>query len=223
MSKLLVLALLATSLMAQNPKVYSALGDVIYDNVDKIQNLKEISKFSQFNEKIDLYIKKVHKAKDIGYAIESGANNINKIKYLKTIRELSKTNDFFYRTAINYYKSSILMQDSELFSKTINSGIIDTSKYKTEILEYYFAHCIDMNSTGIIQKYLDEDEKLKEKQVAFRKSGLSKKQIQEAKIKRIREKDKVKHESIQKALEDELVKKKSNIRKEQVEELTKSK
>ena len=36
MKKIVLLCLLATFLLAQNPKIYSALGDVIYNNVDKI-------------------------------------------------------------------------------------------------------------------------------------------------------------------------------------------
>ncbi|EDZ61877.1 hypothetical protein SMGD1_0888 [Sulfurimonas gotlandica GD1] len=221
MIKLVILALLATFLMAQNPKVYSALGDVIYNNVDNIEKLKDMPEFSQYEKKIDSYVKEVYKAKDLGYAIEAGDKNIDKKKYLQTIRELSKTNDFFHRTTVNSYKSSLISQDNELFFKTVNSGLMDTSKHKSEILEYYFAHCTDMNATGVIQKYLDEDEMLKEKQDSSKKHGLSIKEIQEAKIKRIREKDKEKQESIQKTLEEELIKKKSEIRKEQVEELAK--
>ncbi|PHQ65144.1 MAG: hypothetical protein COB99_05715 [Sulfurimonas sp.] len=223
MIKLLILSLLATYLIAGNPKVYSALGDVIYDNVDNIEKLKKIAEFSQFEKKIDSYVKEVYEAKDVGYAIEAGDKTKDKKEYLQTIRELSKTNDFFHRTTVTSYKSSITNQNNELFSNTINSGLIDTKKYKAKILEYYFAHCTDMNTSGVIKKYLDEDEQLKRKEIVAKKSTLTKKQIQEAKIKRIRKKDKAKQELIQKALEEELIKKKSEIRKEQIEELTKSK
>ncbi|WP_294963220.1 hypothetical protein [Sulfurimonas sp.] len=222
MIKLLILSLLSTLLIAQNPKVYSALGDVIYNNVENIEKLKNITYYSEFEEKIDSYVKDVYKAKDIGYEIESGNKKVDKKQYLQTIRQLSKINDFFYRLIVKSYKSSIIDQDNLFFSKIINSGMIDTKKNKDEILEYYFAHSYDMNSSGVIQKYLDEDKKLKQKQTVSKKQTLSKKQIQDAKIKRIREKDKAKQESIQKTLEDELIKKKSDIRKEQVEELTKS-
>ncbi|MFT5836252.1 MAG: DNA-binding transcriptional regulator YiaG [Sulfurimonas sp.] len=221
MIKLLLLSLLSTLLIAQNPKVYSALGDVIYNNVQNIEKLKNINFFSEFEEKIDSYVKDVYKAKDIGYAIQSGNEKVDKKQYLQTIRELSKINDFFYRLIIKSYKFSIIDQNNLFFSKIINSGMIDTKKNKDEILEYYFAHSYDMNSSGVIQKYLDEDEKLKQKQTVSKKQTLSKKQIQDAKIKRIREKDKAKQESIQKTLEDELIKKKRDIRKEQIDELTK--
>ena len=221
MIKAAVLSLLATLLVAQNPKVYSALGDIVYDSVESIEKLKEISKSSQYEEKINSYIKEVYIAKDIGFAIEAGDKRENEKVYLEKIRALSKINDFFHRIAIDYFKSSMVTKDNELFSQTINSGLIDTQKYKSEILEYYFAHCVDMNATGVIQKYLDEDEILRKLQESSKKVKVTKKEIQEAKIRRIRQKDKAKQEAIQKTLEEELIKKKSDIRKEQIEELKK--
>ncbi|WP_373036400.1 hypothetical protein [Sulfurimonas sp.] len=235
MIKAIILSILATLLVAQNepgafkeqrlsfknPQVYAALGDVIYDNVEKIEKLKYIPKFSQFEGKIDAYIKEVYKAKDIAYAIEAGDKTKDKKEYLEKLRELSKTNDFFKRTTMNLFESSMLTQDNELFLQTLNSELIDTKKYKDKILEYYFAHSTEMEATGVIQKYLDEDKMLMKQQETTKKAVLTKKQIQEAKIKRIRRNDKAKQESIQKALEEEVMKKKKEIRKEQVEELTK--
>ncbi len=221
MKKIVLLCLLATFLLAQNPKIYSALGDVIYNNVDKIQKLKEIPQYTQYENRIDSYVKEVYETKDMGYAIEAGNKNLNKMDYLKKIRDLSKTNDFFHRDVVNSFKSSMIEEDNNLFSQTLNSGLIDSEKYKGKILEYYFVHCTDMNATGVIQKYLDEDEMLKKLQEKSKQSIVTKKQIQEAKIKRIRLKDKEKQEEIKKALEEELIKKKSDIRKEQVKELAK--
>jgi len=238
MKKIVLLFLLATFLLAQdnstdfvaeqnsslgNPKVYSALGDVIYNNVQSIEKLKDIPQFTHFSDKITSYVKEVYEAKDIAYAIEAGDKSLDKKEYLQKIRTLSKTNDFFHRTIMNSYKSSISAQDNDLFNVTINSGLIDTKKYKPEIMEYYFAHCAEMQATDVVQKFLDEDEKLRVEQekVIVKKPRLTKKQIQEAKIKRIREKDKAKQEALQKTLEEELLKKKSDIRKEQIEELTK--
>jgi len=221
MIKLVILSLLATLLIADNPKVYSALGDEIYENVENIQKLKKIFKFSKFEQKIDNYVEDVYKAKEMGFAIESGDTTKDKKVYLKTIRELSKTNDFFLRAANNCYKNAITNQDNKIFTKIINTGLIDTKKNKDEIMNYYFSNSKDVNASGIIQQFLDEDEKFRKKHEASKKPKLTKEQIQEAKIKRIREKDKKKQESIKKALEDKLIKKKSEIRKQQIEELSK--
>ncbi len=212
---------LEQSLSSKNPKVYSALGNVIYDNIDAIEKLKEIPKYSQYEQKINSYVKEVYKTKDIGYEIEAGNKIEDEGKYLKKLRELSKTNDFFHRIVVNSFKASITYEDSDFFSTVINSGLIDTQKYKDKILEYYFIHCSEMNAAGVIQNFLDEDEMLRKQEEASKKVIVTKEQIQKAKIKRMREKDKTKQEEIQKTLEKELVKKKSDIRKKQVEELTK--
>lgn len=220
MVKIVFLLLLATLLYA-NPKVYSALGDVIYDNVGKIEDLKSISEFKEQERQIDEYVKSVHLAKEMGFGIEMGNSELDKKEYLKTIRELSKTNDIFFRQAHIIYKNSIEQENTLLWSKMINSGLIDIQKHKDEILEFYFAHSEDIDEEGVIEKFLDEDDRLKAKNIEKKSAATIKKERQEEKIKRIREKDKIKQEAIQKALEEELIKKKSQIRSEQVKELAK--
>ncbi|MCK9492703.1 MAG: hypothetical protein M0Q24_11535 [Sulfurimonas sp.] len=220
MIKTLLLLLLATLLCA-NPKIYSALGDVIYDNVQMIEELKKISEFREYESKIDEYVKRVYTAKEMGFSIEIGTQEIDKKEYLKTLRELSKINDMFFRQAQGMYTNSIEQKNTLLWSNIINSGLIDIQKYKDEILEFYFAHSEDIEEEGVIQKFLDEDEKLKEKNTKKKNTLLIKKERQEDKIKRIREKDKLKQEAIQKTLEDELIKKKTEIRNKQVEESVK--
>lgn len=42
---------LATLVFAQNPIAFAALGDVIYDNVDKIEKLKTIDEYKIYNTK----------------------------------------------------------------------------------------------------------------------------------------------------------------------------
>lgn len=220
MIKTLFLLLLATLLCA-NPKIYSALGDVIYDNVHKIEKLKNISNFQEYESKIDEYVKSVYLAKEVGYSIEMGNPEIDKMKYLETLRELSKTNDIFYRQAQSLYRVSIEKENTFLWNQIINSGLIDVQSHKEEILEFYFAHADEINEQGVIEKFLDEDEKLKAKNTYKSYSPLLKRDAQEDKIKRIREKDKAKQEAIQKSLEEELIKNKTQIRDTQEKELIK--
>ena len=220
MIKTLLLLLLAT-LLSANPKIYSALGDVVYDNVQMIEELKNISEFKEQERQIDEYVKSVHLAKEIGFSIEMGTQELNKKEYLETLRELSKINDMFFRQAQKMYKNSIEQEDTILWSKIINSGLIDIQKYKDEILEFYFAHSQKIDAKGVIQNFLDEDKKLKTKNTNKKDDLLIKKESQEDKIKRIREKDKLKQESIQKILEEELKKNKTEIKSDQVKKLAK--
>lgn len=219
MKKIIILLLLSTLLLAQNPKVYSALGDAIYDNAEKIEKLKKIEKFSSFHEKIDSYVIAVAKAKNDGFAIERGSKDIDKKAYLEKLRELAKTNDFFLRSVNSSFEYSISSEDNLLFSQMVNSALIDTEKNKSTIINYYLEHSEEINATGVIQKYLDEDKALQKERENRRKLRVTAKELEKAKIKRIRKNDKEKQEALQKSLEAEVLRKKTAIRKNQIKEL----
>ncbi len=200
------------------PKVYSALGDVIYGNVDNIVRLKELNKFKSFSEKINNYSVSVEKSKAIGFNIESGNKNIDEATYLETLRTLSKENDYFVRSVISAYKLSIQKQDSKLFLETVNSGLLNTDKNREQIVEYYLSHSQDINASGVIQKYLDEDAQLNKKKKSY-DYAKAKRLRDEAKIRRIREDDKKKQAQLEKDLTQEVQQKKVEIRENQKKEL----
>ena len=214
--------LLTTLLYAQNPIAFAALGDVIYNNVDKIEKLKNIDEYKIYDEKIDKYVADVKKAKEEGFALENGASAVTKKAYLNKLRALAKTNDFFVRSVASSYDAAKRDQNNKLFSKIINSGLLDTKERKKEIIDYYFAHAQDMNTTGLIQSYLEEDAKLCAKKEAQLKRYKSKKEREAERIKEIRERDKREKERLEKKLQEELQKKKEEIREYQKEELNKT-
>ena len=214
--------LLTTLLYAQNPIAFAALGDVIYDNVDKIEKLKNIDEYKIYDEKIDKYVKDVKKAKEEGFALENGSTAVTRKAYLNKLRSLAKTNDFFVRSVASSYDAAKRDQNSRLFSEIINTGLLDTDERKKEIIDYYFAHAQDMNTTGLIQSYLDEDAKLRAKKEAQLKRYKSKKEREAERIRQIRENDKREKERLEKKLQEELQKKKEEIREYQKEELSKT-
>jgi len=200
------------------PNVYSALGDVIYGNIDSIVKLQELDAFKSFSEKINNYSKSVEKSKAIGFDIESGDKYIDKATYLEKLRTLSKENDYFVRSVKSAYQSSIERQDSKLFLETVNSGLVDTDKNRDQIVEYYLKHSQDINASGVIQKYLDEDAQLKKKKKSY-DYAKAKRLHDEAKIRRIREEDKKKQAELEKELTEEVKQKKIEIRENQKKEL----
>jgi len=222
MLKILFFSLLATFLFAQshNPKVYSALGDAIYDNVDKIDKLKYIEPYYSYVLKINNYVTDVKEAKQLGFDVQSGYKAKENKNYLKKIRNLSKINNFFLRNVNASFKESIKNEKNEIFIKLVNSGLINTKKFKNDILSYYKSHSEKLDAAGIIQEYLDEEEMLRIKNLP-KKVKVRKKETQAQKIKRLREKDRLKKEAIKKNLEEELNKKKRDIRNEQIRELNK--
>lgn len=216
MKQIILILIFSIILLAKTPDVYSALGDVIYNNVKNIENLKKISSFKKYENKINNYALRVKGLKKMGFSIESGDIKIDKLVYLQKLRELSKTNDFFVIKTIESFKISIKDEDSKLFYIIINSGLLNIQRYKFQVKKYYLSHSNDVNITGVIQKYIEIDLPKKKK---TKSKALTKKEKQAAKIKRIREKDRLKQEAIKKSLEDETKRKKIKIREEQKREL----
>ena len=214
--------LLSTLLFAQNPVAYAALGDVIYNNVDNIEKLKNIDAYKIYDKKIDTYVADVKKAKEEGFALENGSDSVTKKAYLNKLRRLAKTNDFFVRSVASSYEAAKKHEDSKRFSQLINSGLLDVSERKKEIVDYYFAHAPDMNTTGLIQSYLDADAKLRAKKEQQQKLYKSKKEREAERIREIRENDRRQKEKLEKKLQKELQEKKLEIREYQKKELNKT-
>ena len=218
MKKIIITALLTIQLFAQNtttsknPTVYSALGDIIYNNVNNIEKLQSIAEYEK--SKLQKYVKDVQKAKKIGSKIQFGDNSINKGAYLKSLRELSVINDYYIHSIRNNFKEAIKAEDNNLFLITINTGLISITKNKEIIKKYYYKHQDDINATGtIIQDLIDE----KNKKPIYK--GLTDAQLEKREIERIRKKDRIRQEKIERSLEEEVIRKKAKIRKDQKEEL----
>ena len=225
MSKMILTSILIIFLSVQafsnqlNPKPYAALGDVIYNNVENIDKLITSECYSLYTDEIKAYVKDVNKAKEEGFALESKSSTKSKKLYLAKLRELSLKNDNYLRDIKNRYKLSMKNNNYELFSKVINSGIIDLEKNKQEIVDYYYLHSDDINSTGVIDNYLNEDAKLKALKDAQRKKYKSKKTLREEKIKRIRAADIEAQKKLEIKLQKDVMNKKLQIREDQKREL----
>ncbi|WP_455756970.1 hypothetical protein [Sulfurimonas sp.] len=224
MKKLLLqlLFILPLTLFAQNtsslknPKVYSALGDVIFDNAQKIKNLKQIDKYASYKTKIDEYILNISETKKLGLVVESGKKDELKSQYLEKLRKLSKINDYFFRSTENAFKSSLQTQNHKLFIEILNSNMIDSQKYKSEIMDYYNKYSKEIKPNKIIQDFIDENNAKKNKK---RYKGKTKEELLEEKMRRIRQHDKERQEALERRLSKEVELKKEKIRQEQEREL----
>ncbi|MDQ7068936.1 MAG: hypothetical protein Q9M40_13755 [Sulfurimonas sp.] len=220
MYKLILITLLTTFLSANNPKPYAVLGDVIYDNLSKIESLKQLDTYKLYENDIDEYVKEVSDAKKQGFSLEKSSTSKERKEYLNKLRKLSKTNDYFLRSINSQYKESMKNSDYELFSEIINSKLIDTEANKKEIIDYYYKNKEFINSEGVIDNFLKEDARLKALKEAQKKYYKTKKQLEAEKIKRIRENDKTQQKKLEAELQNDLNKKKEEIRKTQKRELS---
>ena len=211
MKIIVIFYLLSASIFAQNPMVYAMLGDSIYDNVENINRLRTIKNYPLTKADIERYVKEVYATKKIGFAIENKDEMIDKLAYLEKLRFLSKENDAFIRSAHSSFRLSISSEDSEMFLILVNNNMINTQRYKNEILNYYSAHVEEINPKGVIQKLLDEERVLKK--VVNKKSSKSKEQKE--KINKIREQDDTSQKALEKSIQEEFKEKQFEIREDQ--------
>ena len=221
MYKILLIALLTTFLNAENanPKPYSSLGNVLYDNYEKIGHMTKVNAFKIYSKDINDYIADVIATKQMGFSLEMGAEGVYRKDYLDTLRELSKRNDTLLRTIESGYRDSIENEDSQTFLQIVNNELIDIQKNKNEIISYYIDHSEDINSTGALKELIKKNDKIRADREAQRKRYKTKKMLEEERIKRIRLEDKVAKEKLEERLEKDLERKKLEIRNKQKEEL----
>ena len=204
MYKLLLLTFMLTFLYSNNPKPYAALGNVIYDNVQKIDSLQKLKSYDLYKSDIAKYVKEVELAKKEGFEIEVSKAKISKKDYLIKLRHLAKINDNYLRGIRDNYKASMNKNNYNLFSEIINCGLIDTNKNKNEIIDYYYKHQEDINASGVIEDFLNDDAKLKALKESQKIKYKTKKMLEEKKIKRIRDKEKTTQENLEVKLQNEL-------------------
>jgi len=206
---------MATFLFGENPSVYSAIGDDVYNNAPLINNLKSLSAYPYEEKKIDAYISDVKLSKEIGFNIESGNKDVSPSKYLKKLRELTKTNVSFVRKVDAMYKKSLVDENSLLFIEMVNSGLLQTKSKQKEIMDFYIKHQDDIDPAGVIQTFLDEDAELRRRQAYWLEA---KKRKELARIKYLRDKDKAEDEAMNEKLTEEVIEKKKEIRIHQKQE-----
>ena len=220
MHKLILLTLFTTFLSASYPKPYAVLGNVIYDSAINIEKLYVIGQCKLNKDEIEKYIYDVNETKEYGFELESKKKNRNKKVYLDKLRVLSKINDQYLRDAKSAYKRSMNENNYDLFHEIINSGLVDTELNKNEIIDYYYKHNEDINASGVIETFLEEDAKLKAQKESLKMSSKTKKELEAEKIKRIRENDKLAKSKLEEELQLNLDKKKLEIRTNQKKELS---
>ncbi|TKI71160.1 hypothetical protein FCU45_01915 [Sulfurimonas crateris] len=218
MKTIIAISLLSLTLFAKNPSVYSQLGDIIYDNSTAIEKLSEIAELSNYKKEIQEYIKDVNITKKDGFAIESGDRSVDDTHYLKKLRELYKKDRNFLRISKISFEESMQKSNVRLFEQLINSEIIELDEYERRIVEFYTTHKDEISLPPEVKLFVEEALKKRKSEIEAREAA-NKRDSEAERIRWLREKDKEREERKIKQLEEELLKKKREIREYQKEEL----
>ena len=149
MKKYLLLLLTALTLLAENPKSFSALGDVIYDNVETFKELESLSVMTPYNKDIEGYIKEAKRVKKMGFALDAKEEGVVAKEYLAALRALSVKHDKVIQFSRSSFKEAIEKEDATTVNYMIVNGVIDPTDYQSELINFYEEFGEDNNLSGI--------------------------------------------------------------------------
>ncbi len=216
MKTIIILLLLGVALFADNPKTYSLLGDVIYNNADNFNKLKNKNLYNLEKENIENYIVKVNKVKEYGFLVDDNLKKATKAKYLKKLRVIQKLNDKHIAKVHKHFLLAMKNGESIFFSQLLNSELVDINRYEKEIRSYYYTHKDAVALSSKLEEKFNKDGQAMKSQRVKESKYLEDK----ARINRIQANDKAKQEKIERDLEAEAKRKKREIQEYQKRELS---
>ena len=184
----LLLLFTATHLIS-NPNSFANLGNPIYDNVQKIKQLKRFEAYRRFEKDIDSFVQLAKETKQLGYLADKEQNLTISRRYLKQLRRLAQKKDFYERSVESIFKKALRQKDYELVMDLLQTGLIDFKRYKRDLLEFCEENKGAFKPRGILKEWL------KHQNIDTRNSK-TKEDIYE-----IRQKDEIRQMIIQKKLE----------------------
>ncbi len=226
MKKYLLLLTLSLSLFAQNPKSFAALGDVIYNDVIKFENLKEMPSMQEYRNAIDAYIVSANETKKMGFAIdiENAKDDkdtaVDGKEYLIALRKLSTEHDTIIDNSRTRFKEAMGDEDSETINGMINYGVIEIDDYKDELIRYYEEFGEDQNLSSLETMYADHIASLNKDDSASKLSEAQREaRINEERVQRMREKNRLNQEALARSVEEEKEREKQKVLNEHKKEL----
>ncbi len=221
MNKYLLLLALTLSLFAQTPKSFAALGDIIYNDVDKFEKLKELASMQEFTTNIDSYIASANATKKIGLALDQEGASVDGEAYLKALRKLSTEHDAIIVNSRKRFKEAIADEDSETINGMITIGVIDPEDYKTELMHYYEEFNEDQNLSSLVPFYNKYVKAEKEEAVIKKSASPAQRDADEdeASLKRMRAKQQAEAEALERAVNEEKERAKKEVLDKQKKEL----
>ncbi|MCJ7764717.1 MAG: hypothetical protein MUP09_02130 [Thiovulaceae bacterium] len=149
MKKLLLALFMSISLFAQNPISFAALGDVIYNDLPKFEQVGNLAVMRDSKPLIDDYIQEAGVSREMGLAVDKNDKSSDPKAYLKALRILSTKHDTIVLNAGKRFEEAMQDEDSETVIKMITIGIVNPQDYKSKLIRYYEDHGEDENLSVI--------------------------------------------------------------------------
>jgi hypothetical protein len=223
MKKLICVLLMALPLLAENPKAFAALGDIIYNDASVIAKLGDIESMKSEHEMINSYLIVCEVVKREGFALDHNQSDVDKKDYLALLRILSKEHDELFRKADLAFEQAMSEGNEEQVLKLFASGAVDTAAMTPEITAYY-EKFHEEQELSTLADFIAEQERLRaarEAEEASRRkaAGNYVKKKEQEKIRHFRERDEDERRAREKELREEMERTKEEIFEKQKREL----
>lgn len=218
MKKYLFTLIFSVVLYAENPVSFAALGDIVYNDTAKFEQLKELASMRDYIPLIDTYIEAAENNKTMGFAVDAKKPSVNAKAYLNQLRALSTEHDTIISGARERFEEAIQDEDGETVTAMISIGIIDPQAYNNQLIQYYEEFSEEQNLTVIepfyraYERTLTDDENSTQSvdAEALRKEAL---------LKRMRATEKARSEALERSVTEEKEREKKKVMNEQKKEL----
>lgn len=221
MLKWFLFAAIAVLGLAENPKIYSGLGDLIYDDMESMSRLSDIKAMTKYNESIDTYLEKCQTVRQSGFDLEKNKPTPAETKaYLNRLRSLEKEHAYYLRMTNTALLQAIQTNDYETYSELIKSGLIDIETNSEDIVGFYLQNRNEHNVLAEVEDFMKYQEELKkrENQEEAQRQSLYR-SYKQRRINQINKRQAQKKAAITKSIDDERERTKLDVYKKQEEEL----
>lgn len=214
MKKLLLTLLISVSLYGQNPVAFAALGDVIYNDLPKFEQLSSLAAMRDFKPMIDDYIQAASESKKLGFAVDRNEGSADPKGYLTKLRTLSTEHDAIILNARTRFEEAMEDAESETLTKMIAIGIVDPQDYKSRLVQYYEDYGEEQNLSAIEPLYREHLLDLAREQNST-KGGDTEAMKKEELLKRMRATEKASNDALTRSVREECEREKQNVMNEQ--------
>ena len=221
MKLLFILLTLSLALWAKNPLSFATLGDVVYNDAKKFNEIKKLEAMHDIRTAINNYVKLANSTKKLGFSIDNKEKNADAKSYLKSLRVLSAKHDIIDLQIQKRFNEAMSDEDSHTVNTMVEYGVIDSVNYEKELITYYEEFNEDYNLSAlksIYEQYLINTQ-------GERKSGdsisneMKEQRSNDAALERARAHRKLKQENLEREVQEEKKREKKRVLREQKEAL----
>lgn len=206
--------------MGANPKLYSGLGDTIYDAMPKVSELAEVQAVAKHRNNIEAFLTKCSSTKEKGFVLDKGTKDKKETQaYLERLRSLNSEYEFYVHTAEEALSRSIQDNDYGNFAALIRTGLIDIEDNSDRIVGFYELHKKGQPIEEIEDyiAYMKELKSLKAQEKAKRQALYQ--AYKQRRIDQVNRRYEEKKEARREAIDAETQRIKEEVKRQQAEEL----